>query len=272
MLRLFVGAFSVMVWIMAYIPAANAQKSVLPTPPEVQSAFDSTSAGFVAMEKKKYEEAIKHFKTALQYEELGMAWAGLARSYYALNRRQEALQAYQTLLLPFPGKNWRFGSSDDADDQLNYADLLLEKRNWTEAVSAYRQAASSIHFDPNSEWIAPFTDFKSNLVYPRTLQAMIHLVRGMRKEHQGDDDAALAAYQEAVRLDPRQDVSLYFLGRRLYSLGKYEEAVEMLEKASRCTRKESRSAAKIEKKLKEAREYAALQARRKLCAQQATQP
>ncbi len=64
---------------------------------------------------------------------------------------------------------------------------------------------------------------------------------GLRMAAGGSLDAALAPLAKACELAPQDEDACYFLGRTLYTLGRYEEAREPFEKALRAVEKALRA-------------------------------
>lgn len=133
----------------------------------------------------------------MNFDFLRHYWRG--RILQRLGRRPEAITAYRAALAIAP---------DDARVLRVLGFLHGEAREWPQAEEYLRRALAQ---EPDAlTWY--------NLGYVR--------------DQQGRREEAMAAFREAVRLDPRLDRAWYGLGMALAALGRHREAVEPLEQAA----------------------------------------
>lgn len=120
--------------------------------------------------------------------------------------------------------------------------LLERLRRLPEAIAAYRQAAAAEPGDPRPhralgflcgearQWAEAETHLSRALALAPDAVTWFNL--GWLRDRMGRREEAIAAFREAVRLDPRLDRAWYGLGMALAAEGRHAEAVSALEQAA----------------------------------------
>ncbi len=197
-------------------------------------AWPYHNLGLLYEHRGEYEAAIPLYQQALERhqrdKDKAVTWDNLGNVYAALGQSDEAIAAYR----------WS-GVLDSryASPWHGLGDVFSQLNRDEEAIAAYRQA---ITLDPAEAW--PYNNLA--LVYERqgNYERAIELYRQALEHHRDDrgravtwhnlgdvyravgrTDDALAAYQQAIKLDPRHPVYHNSLGDLYALLERDEEAV-----------------------------------------------
>jgi len=170
--------------------------------------------GTLESKSKDYQDAVKHFSTALQEELSTSAFNNLAIVYQEMGAHPEAVRMYRRVLSI---------DEDDASAYYNLGTALEKAGEFKPAVKAYRQA---IELEP--EEAKYYNNMGGSLA-------------GMNRT-----DVAERSYKWAVKLDPRFVDAYYNLGNLLLGLGRIEQAIERLEAALRIRPDHAKALSKLE--------------------------
>lgn len=103
----------------------------------VEMAKLANLQGLEACEKGAYEEAIRHFRHAIENDDHPSYFNNLGRALYWTGRYEDALRAYEIATKKNP---------DDPDLLTNMADVYRQLKNTTRAIELYHAA---LNIDPN---------------------------------------------------------------------------------------------------------------------------
>jgi tetratricopeptide (TPR) repeat protein len=170
----------------------------------VDNGIAEANLGFALAEQGHYDEAIAHYKTALQSQPRAIIWNNLGRSLAATGRRQEAINAFQNVLKLNPsfgnahhnlglalarsGRQQEslvhFGDAarlepENASVHNNYAIMLGRAGRTTEAIQQFQMALR---------------------LAPDMATTHFNLANLLAQRHARDE--AMAHYLEALRLNP----------------------------------------------------------------------
>ncbi len=169
----------------------------------------------------------------------------LGRIYEQQGQPEKAFIAYQQAFNP--AAHYYSDFPNDVESLAHYGLLAEQHGQYAEAVRVYEQARQrldprpliALNFDPQAQPTA---------LQLSQLRAMLNVVRGIALDEQDKHQDALAAYVEAVRLQPRQAVAQYYLGYGLQKAGRSAEAKAAFAKAAQFGQGDVKAAA--EKALK----------------------
>lgn len=146
----------------------------------------------------------------------------LGRIYEQQSQPDRAFAAYQQAFNPTIHSYSDF--PNDVEALARYGLRAEQRGQWAEAVRVYEQARErlnpkpsiALNFDPQVEPTAQHLNFdpqaEPTALQLSQLRAMLNVARGIALDEQAKSQDALAAYAEAVRLQPRQAVAQYYLG------------------------------------------------------------
>lgn len=164
-----------------------------------------TALGRTLIALRRYDEAIAAFSRSLELDRSPAAYQGLGDVYYAQNDYEQAVTAYQQAVT-------LDAKAVAAHNGLGWSLSRMER--YSEAIAAFKR---SVALEANG------SGFQGLGVCYTAL---------------GEYEAALEAYQNWLALAPGSVWSHKAVGGALFTLKRYEEAVEIY---SRCTRLESQS-------------------------------
>ena len=191
-----------------------------------------------AMRKRgRFNEAIDLFQGVLDIDEsYALAWAGLADTLFLVQRHEEAVDAAGRALeldpdLPMEGPMHvlmgmaahRLGRYDEAERSLQLAARLAPES--PEPLFELAALASARGRPEEADRYAA----RAEALEPRS-PAALHQ-RAERLRSQKLLDAAMAAYEEALELDPRFAPALAGMGALMFQLERHEDAVDLIGRA-----------------------------------------
>ena len=198
--------------------------------------------GDALLSEGKPDEAIALYKqTFLVDPRDGRANLNLAKAYAAKGDDQKAIEAYRTLLYPFPGKDW--GYMVDINASMNFAILLSKNGLRDEAIRVYNNALNHINYvddKPRSsdKDFAPLTITfdgrdRENVYTPTHFEAVARTAMAsiaLMEWHMVDAKEPL---KQALALEPRLAIAHLYEGVRLRRLHAPQEQINTeLDKAA----------------------------------------
>ena len=193
----------------------------LPSSPELDRRVLETSVasdtawreGVAALTAKIYFAAEQDFRAALSAEPNGSVYLGLGEALAAQGKTAEAMQAYWMVFHPPPHNSW--GGSYMARANLEYALLLNQSGQWTEAVAHYEAALPQL---PRSE-ISIKVQFDPAVYQPVDFEAAARVGLGWDASYVGnglgiiENDRAFAEFTKAKQLKPDSPLTNYYYGQ-----------------------------------------------------------
>lgn len=189
------------------------------------------------------KEAVRELKDALRLDpDYTLAYINLGSIYYldkdyqdldkAIGYYQKAkevdkknVQSYLSLGHLYRRQGWRDRaiseyekaskvSQDNLIALVQLASLYMEKREWEKAVNLYKRIAALT--EPPSTQILTKTRTNVITIYEDRLDILLsdllsHYNLGLAYEHLGNEEEALSNYQQALRIDPYDEVALHRL-------------------------------------------------------------
>jgi tetratricopeptide (TPR) repeat protein len=156
---------------------------------------------------------------------------GLALALEGQGKTSEALSAYRSLIAP--NTSWDSTLKRDPTVLLRYSLAAGQKGTWTEAVSAYTAAATSLNNGGHQAVLPALpTDFSPQMRRPADLAAMAHVGLGIPLVNRGKNDAALAEFAQATKLRPNSALAQFYHGYGLKSVGRTEQAAIAFRRAA----------------------------------------
>ena len=167
----------------------------------VDNGVAEANLGFALAEQGRYDEAIAHYKTALQSQPRAIIWNNLGQSLVATGKREEGINAFQNALKLNPS----FGSAHQ-----NLA-LALARSG--------RQQESLIHFD--------------DAVRLEPENASMHNNYAIMLGRAGRTDEAIQEFHTALRLAPDEATTHFNLANLLVKQHAQDEAMAHYSEALR---------------------------------------
>ena len=207
-----------------YENAVNEYKEALRFKPDFANA--SNSLGLVYFELDQYSEALAAQKEAVRLEPNNPTFIeNLLFNYLDLGRKEEALAVCKELQRVAPDKakdlykeiNLSFAETDDVDTNLGLAMQLLSDlgaRGYTNALRIFRRVVL-LKAPPDLLGIA------------HQRMAEIYTKQKKPKMAAAEYDKATLAYQEAIRLKPREAENYLYLGEVYVSQGRKDAALRV---------------------------------------------
>ena len=208
-----------------YEEALSAFEQAIRLDPNEANAYRNKGIALSAL--KRYEEAFSAFEQAIRLD------PNEANVYYNKGNTLGALQRYEEALSAFEQATRL--DPNFVNVYYNKGNALYELQRYEEALSAYEQV---IRLDPN------YTQAHENkAIALEQLGRPTETSLGQTKEQwlmtgnehlrAGRSTEALAAYEQAIRLDPNFTLAYYNKGILLNELHRYEEALSAFEQAIR---------------------------------------
>ena len=193
----------------------------------VDNGIAEANLGFALAEQAHYDEAIVHYKTALQNQPRATIWNNLGQSLIATGKLQEAISAFQQAL----NLNPSFGSAHH-----NLALALARSGRQQESLGHFGDAArlepenASVH----NNYAIMLGRAGRTTEAIQQFQMALRLAPGMATTHfnlanllaqQHAQDEAMAHYLEALRLNPGLVEAHCNIASLLLEKGRTEDAV-----------------------------------------------
>ncbi len=185
-------------------------------------------AGRIELEDKRYTDALKYFKKALQLDDRNpLPWLLLAFTYSDMDSTSKADSTFQSLLRRFP---------DNAQFWAFYGNFLQEKKHYPKAVKIFKKV---LDLEPNNEAaLSGLAIIYENMkmfnqcdsIYEVAIKRLpdnpliLNNYSYSLTERGKDLQKALKMAKRAIELRPNNAAYLDTYGWVLYKLKRYEEA------------------------------------------------
>ncbi len=232
------GLGDVLTTLGRYDEALAAYQQAIELNPDL--AWPYHNLGLLYEHRGDYQAAVPLYQQALERhqrdQDKAVTWDNLGNVYAALGETDEAIAAYRWagVLNPQYASPWH-----------GLGDVFSKLNRDEEAIAAYRQALA---LDPDEPW--PYNNLA--LVYERRgdYEQAVKLYQQALERHRDDRNRAvswhnlgdvyyaldrpndaLAAYQQAIKLDPQRAIYPNSLGNLYGALGRYEQAIAAYQQA-----------------------------------------
>ncbi len=168
-------------------------------------ALALTNLGYIYERRRQYQEAEGFLEQAVELDAANaQAWSILGASRRQLGKASAAAEAFRRVYELAPG---------DSQAMSNLALVHIDAGNWAPAVALLEQATAAEPDAPN-HWLS----------------------LGRARQGAGDDAGALTAFENAVRLDPRDaggwaSNAATHMSLHYYQAGDYRRALEQADRA-----------------------------------------
>ena len=217
-------------------------------------ADEATREGEAAFRAGDLLTAETDFKHAIGLDETWpYAYIGLAKAFTVQGDIDGAIQSYRTVFYDLSLRNYATASPEErekrrqevyknptsdqwASDGLRYALLLNQTGQWSEAVTVYNSALSSV---PGGGDL-PKLDLSFDLAHPNPVlfKAASHIALGLLTNFGAGDDRnrkAMQEYEQALQLEPDWSLSNYYYGYGWQQLDPKDRAKMGSEQQARAT-------------------------------------
>lgn len=189
---------------------------------------------------KNLPEAERIFRDLLKQDNANDdAWLCLARIMDMQGRYKESLAFYDGLLGPH---RWTSSLQNEPAVLARYAELCDKMGRPDDATAAYREILMEPARGSIDCWGDSNVRVDTNARTPAEIRARAYVLLGIAHQahHEAiifdeatEDDSAVKAYRQAVRLQPDLAVAHYYLGYGLKRIGRKREAQIELDRAER---------------------------------------